>query len=290
MRMKVLVLGATGMLGHAVLGALVDQPGIEPAGAVRSAESAARLPARLRPAARILGDLTALDTLRAGLDATRPDVVVNCTSLAKADLQDPLKAFTVYSLLPRRLAQLCRDRAARLVQVSSDGVFSGSRGQYTERDLPDAADVYGAAKLLGEVDGPGAVTLRTSMVGHELGTRAGLLEWFLAQQGSCRCFDRAVFSGLPTVELAAIVRDVVLPQPRLQGIYHVAAAPISKYELLRRVAKVYGKSIDLVADSSVVIDRSLVAERFRADSGYTAPDWDRLVNIMHASHSFAARV
>jgi dTDP-4-dehydrorhamnose reductase len=216
--------------------------------------------------------------------------VVNCTSLAKADLQDPLKAFTVYSLLPRRLAQLCRDRGARLVQISSDGVFSGSRGQYTERDLPDAADVYGASKLLGEVDAPGAVTIRTSMVGHELGTRAGLLEWFLAQTGSCRSFDRAVFSGLPTVELAAIIRDVVLPRPQLQGIYHVAAAPISKHALLQRVAQVYGKAIDLVADSSVVIDRSLVAERFRADTGYSAPGWDRLVNIMHASQRLPARV
>ena len=288
--MRVLVLGATGMLGHAVLGALVGRPGIDAAGAVRSAGSAARLPPALRPAASILGDLTALETLRAGLDATRPDVVVNCTSLAKADLQDPLKAFTVYSLLPRRLAQLCRDRGARLVQISSDGVFSGARGLYTERDLPDAADVYGASKLLGEVDGPGAVTIRTSMVGHELGTHAGLLEWFLTQQGSCRSFDRAVFSGLPTVELATIIRDVVLPRPQLQGIYHVAAAPISKHALLRRVAQVYGKAIELVADSSVVIDRSLVAERFRADTGYTAPDWDRLVNIMHASQSTAARV
>ena len=272
--MKVLVLGATGMLGHAVLEALVGRPGIEATGAVRSAESAARLPAGLRPAANVLGDLTVLETLRAGLDATSPDVVVNCTSLAKADLQDPLKAFTVYSLLPRRLAQLCRDRGARLVQISSDGVFAGTRGRYTERDLPDAADVYGASKLLGEVDGPGALTIRTSMVGHELGTRAGLLEWFLAQQGSsCRSFDRAVFSGLPTVELASIIRDVVLPRPQLQGIYHVAAAPISKHELLGRVAQAYGKSIDLVADSSVVIDRSLVAARFRADTGYSAPDW-----------------
>ncbi len=211
------------------------------------------------------------------------------SAVAKADLQDPLKAFSVYAVLPRRLLHLCRLAGIRLVQIGSDGVFSGSRGGYTERDLPDAGDVYGLAKLLGEVEGPGALTIRTSMVGHELGTRGGLLEWFLAQQASCRCFDRAVFSGLPTPELARIIRDVVLPRPQLHGIYHVAAAPISKFDLLRRVAEVYGKQIDMVADSSVVMDRSLVAERFRSDTGYSAPDWSELVNIMHASQRTPAR-
>ncbi len=288
--MRVLVLGATGMLGHAVLRALSGRPGFEPAGAVRSAESALRLPSDLRPAARVMGDLTALDSLRSGLDAAQPDVVVNCTSLAKAHLHDPLSAFTVYSLLPQRLARLCRARGTRLVQISSDGVFSGARGLYSERDLPDATDVYGMSKLLGEVEGPHAITIRTSMLGHELGTQSGLLEWFLAQQDSCRCFDRAVFSGLPTIVLATIIRDIVLPRPQLQGIYHVAAAPISKYDLLRRVAQVYGKSIRLVADSSVVTDRSLVAARFAADTGYSAPDWTELVTLMHASQSTPARV
>jgi len=287
--MKVLVLGATGMLGHAVLRSLLHDVALEPIGAVRSADSLQKLPPALRQASRVLGDCTSLETLRSALEAARPDVVVNCTSVAKADLQDPLKAFSVYAVLPRRLLHLCRLAGIRLIQVGSDGVFSGSRGRYTELDVPDAGDVYGMAKLLGEAADPGALTIRLSMVGHELGTCAGLLEWFLAQQGSCRCFDRAVFSGLPTAEIARIIRDVVLPRPQLHGIYHVAAAPISKFDLLRRVAEVYGKQIELVADSSVVMDRSLVAERFRLDTGYSAPDWSELVNIMHASQHIPAR-
>ena len=286
--MKVLVLGATGMLGHAQLAALLEAPGFEARGTVRAPDSLRRLPAALRAAAVVAGDLERPDALPTLLEAERPAVVINCTSLPKADLQDPAKAYAFYGVLPRRLAHLCRERGIRLVQVGSDGVFSGSRGHYGERDLPDATDVYGTAKLLGEVDGPGAVTIRTSIVGPELGTRAGLLEWFLAQSGPVRAFDRAMWSGLPTIVLARLVRDAILPRPALQGIYHVASAPVSKYALLRHIAAAWGREVEWIVDSSVAIDRTLDASRFRDATGWVAPAWAELVNIMHTHHRLSS--
>jgi dTDP-4-dehydrorhamnose reductase len=162
-------------------------------------------------------------------------------------------------------------------------VFSGKKGRYTEEDAPDATDVYGLSKYLGELKDPHTFTIRTSIIGHELRGSNGLLEWFLSQEKRCNCYGRAVFSGLPAVVLAQIVGDVVLKHPELSGVYHVAAEPISKCELLRLIAEVYGKSIEIVPDDRLVVDRSLNAERFRKATGYVAPDWRTLIRIMHSS-------
>jgi dTDP-4-dehydrorhamnose reductase len=185
-------------------------------------------------------------------------------------------------MLPHRLARVCGLVGARLVHVSTDCVFSGAKGGYIEADFADADDLYGRSKYLGEVDYPHAVTLRTSIIGHELDGARSLLCWFLAQGSSVRGFTRAVFSGLPTVELARVIRDYVLPAPALRGLYHVSSAPINKYELLGLIAKTYGKSIDITPQDEPVIDRSLDSTRFRAATGYSPPPWPDLIEQMRA--------
>lgn len=282
--MKALVLGVSGMLGNAVFRLLADSPGFEVLGTARSAAVASRLREDLRP--RILAgvDVEQIDSLTRAFAAARPDVVINCIGLVKqlAEADDPLAALPINSILPHRLARLCDIAGARLVHVSTDCVFLGTRGMYSESDAPDAQDLYGRSKLLGEVDYPHAITLRTSIIGHELGSAHGLVGWFLAQSASVRGYTKAIFSGLPTVELAAVIRDRVLPAPSLHGLYHVAAAPIAKYELLRLVASAYGKSTEIMPDDRVVIDRSLDGSRFRAATGYEAPPWPELIRRMHA--------
>jgi len=148
--------------------------------------------------------------------------------------------------LPHRLARLCELSGARLVHMSTDCVFAGDKGCYLESDPSDAKDLYGRSKFLGEVAYPHAVTLRTSIIGHELQSAHGLVGWFLAQQERCNGYTKAVFSGLPTVVLAQIIRDVVIPRPDLSGVYHVAAEPIAKYDLLKLIAETYGKTIEIV--------------------------------------------
>lgn len=286
---KILVLGATGMLGSAVFTVLSRGAGFSVQGTVRTAGSMRLFPAE--SAARLVeaGDLEDPARLEHVLDLVSPQVVVNCLSIGKPMPADPMKIVSMFGVLPRRLSLLCANRGIRLVQMGTDGVFSGARGRYAETDLPDATDAYGVAKFLGEVDAPHAITLRSSIVGPELRGHAGLLDWFLAQPERCTAYRRVVFSGLPTNVLAEVIRDVVLPRPDLHGVYHVAAPAISKFELLQLIAARYGHGIELTPVDTPVSDRSLAAARFTAATGYTAPDWPSLVEAMHSYHRSIAR-
>lgn len=279
--MKILILGGSGMLGNAMFRVMSEKA--EAYATVRSAAAIQHFPTQLQH--RIFSGVDVLDqdSLIDMLGRLRPDVVVNCVGLVKqlAESEDPLNVLPINSILPHRLARICALAGARLVHVSTDCVFEGTKGGYLETDVSDATDLYGKSKFIGEVDYPNAVTLRTSIIGHELGSAQGLVEWFLSQKGGIKGYAKAVFSGLPTVELARVIRDVVIPRPDLRGVYHVASAPIAKLDLLRLIATVYGKEIDIMPDGAVVIDRSLNAERFLAVTGYAPPPWLDLVKAMH---------
>jgi dTDP-4-dehydrorhamnose reductase len=281
--MKILVLGASGMLGHAMMSVLSERKDWQVSGTLRS-DAAKRYFSEAVAQNLIAGvDVENNDALVKVFGRVKPDCVINCVGLIKqlADHDDPLVAIPINALLPHRLARLCEVGGARLVHVSTDCVFSGRKGRYTEADESDAQDLYGRSKFIGEVAYPHTVTLRTSIIGHELNSAHGLIGWFLSQQGSCRGFSKAIFSGLPTVELARIVRDIVIPDAGLSGLYHVSAKPIDKFALLELTAKVYGKTIQIIPDDKLVIDRSLDSSRFTARTGYVAPEWPQLIEAMH---------
>lgn len=282
--MKVLVIGASGMIGSTVLRVLSEKRGWEVFGSVRDV-SVQRFFSPAIGGRLIAGiDVEQSDSLVKVLDQVRPDVVVNCAGLTKhkPEAEDPLVSIPINTLMPHRLAGMCKLVGARLIHISTDCVFSGETGNYTEDDFADARDVYGKSKALGEVDYPHAITLRTSTIGHELQSKYGLLDWFLSQEGRCKGYTRAVFSGLPTVVFAQVVRDVVIPHAALSGLYHVAAKPIGKFDLLKLIADIYGKTIDILPDEKLVIDRSLDAKRFQLATGYIAPEWPELIELMHA--------
>lgn len=280
--MKVLVLGASGMIGSTMLRILAKQLDWQVIGTVRSESALGRVPSAI--ASRLIPaiDLTNGDVLVRLFRECRPEVVVNCAGLTKhvPDGNEPIAALTMNALFPHRLLELCGLSGARLIHVSTDCVFSGSKGNYSETDLADARDVYGKTKHFGEVATQGSITLRTSTIGHEFGTRLGLLEWFLAQS-QCKGYRRAIFSGLPTVEFARVVRDVVIPNASLSGLYHVGAEPIDKEHLLRLIAREYGLATEIEPDDSVAIDRSLDSRRFSEATGYRVADWTALVKQMH---------
>lgn len=279
----ILIMGASGMLGNAFVRLFAGSSGYRTVGAVRALSSAAG--AFDGYDVELIGGLDAesSDNLAHVMAAAKPDVVVNCVGVIKqaGNVKDVMTAVPINTLLPHRLLTLCKLAGARLVHVSTDCVFSGDKGDYREGDVCDADDVYGRTKLLGELYEAPAVTVRTSIIGHELRGRASLLEWFLAQEGSTRGFTNAIFSGVPTTHLARIVRDFVLPDPSLSGLYHVSAAPIAKYDLLRLIAERYGKVIAIEPDDALVIDRSLDSTRFRAATGYVPPSWPDLIDEMY---------
>jgi len=279
--MRVLVFGASGMLGNAMLRVFSQQHDCAVYGTLRSPNFALQ---DLAPRSQLLHGIHAdqADSLIAAFTQSRPQVVINCVGLVKqlASSEDPLKAIPINGLLPHRLANLCELTNARLVHISTDCVFSGNRGNYRESDLPDAQDLYGRSKLIGEVGYRHAITLRTSIIGHELGRDHGLVGWFLSQQERIRGYTEAIFSGLPTCELARVVRDFVIPNTGLQGLYHVAAEPISKHDFLKIVNREYGKNLQIEPDDKVKINRSLDASRFREATGYVSPTWPDLIAQM----------
>ncbi len=279
---NILVLGASGMLGHAVLRFFSQSSGYQVWGSARAWSVPTQLPVEVRERIVCGVDVENTDSLTRLFTLARPDVVINCIGLVKqlAQADDPLAAIPINAMLPHRLAGLCEMVRARFVHISTDCVFAGTRGQYREVDESDARDLYGRSKYLGEVDYPHAVTLRTSIIGHELNSTHGLVGWFLAQQGAVRGFTRAIFSGLPTIELARVIRDFVIPYPELTGTYHVSVEPISKFELLSLIANAYGKDITIKPDDKLVIDRSLDSSRFRQTTGYAPPSWPDLVALM----------
>lgn len=283
--MRVLVLGATGLLGSTIFRVLAADPGLDTVGTLRSPELARFFP---RAAEERLVQVDALDNLASlgdVLEAAAPDVVINCLGTPRAEWSRFERLIELFALVPHRLGQLCSRRGIRLIHVSSDGVFSGRSGGYVEGDVTDATDPYGIAKQLGEVEGRQALTLRTSIIGHSLRGDSGLVDWLLAQSGSCRGYSEAIFSGLPTVVLARIMRDVILPRAELEGVYHLAAAPISKFDLLRLVAARYGKDIDIVADAGHARNLSLSPLKFQRATGYTAPPWPDLIDAMYRDHA-----
>ena len=244
---KILVLGASGMLGNAVMRIFSESAEFRVTGTVRSARTIQLLPGNLRGQIIAGVDVENVDALVSVFSRVSPTVVINCVGLVKqlSEADDPLLAIPINSILPHRLARLCTVSGARLIHLSTDCVFSGSKGMYREVDVSDAKDLYGRSKYLGEVDYPNAITLRTSIIGHELEGARSLVGWFLAQTGTVKGFRKAIFSGFPTVEVAKLIRDYVIPNPGLRGLYHVSADPINKFDLLRLVAKVYRKRLKL---------------------------------------------
>lgn len=278
---RILVIGASGMLGHAAIRVLA--PDFEVWGACRHPE---RLPDLGVPSARLLGGLDASDACSATnlVDHVKPDLVLNAVGIVKQkdEAKAAVPSIAVNSLWPHVLADACERAGVRMVHVSTDCVFSGTRGMYTEYDVPDAFDLYGRSKLLGEViDRPGVVTLRTSIIGWQIREATGLVQWFAAHRNEpLHGYTKAIFSGLTTRALTEVVRDVILPDASLNGLFHVSAEPIDKYTLLGKIATAMGWQVDITPVDTPAIDRSLNSSRFRTRTGWMPTDWNEMLNVL----------
>jgi len=282
--MRILILGATGMLGHKLAQSLGRK--IEVWGAVRG-DGNALIDLGLIGPDRIIAGIEASDegSLRSAIEKCRPDVVVNAVGVVKQvpESADVISTLNLNAILPHRLAQLGREYSFRLITISTDCVFSGEKGMYTEDDRPDAADLYGLSKYLGEVNAPNVLTIRTSIIGPEIEGAHGLVEWFLSNRGGqVKGFTNAIFSGFPTIVFADIIERLIVDHPGLSGVYHVSSEPISKFDLLRLINVHYNAGIEIVPDDSFRIDRSLDSDRFRAATGFTPENWETMVERMAA--------
>jgi dTDP-4-dehydrorhamnose reductase len=225
-------------------------------------------------------DIVHTDELVGVLADFHPQAVVNAVGIVKQQsaAKESIPSIDINALFPHRLAVLCQAVGARLIHMSTDCVFSGRKGNYQESDLSDAEDLYGKSKYLGEVHEAHSVTLRTSIIGTELSRKKSLVEWLLAQKGPIKGYQKAVFSGFTTMEMARIIESLLVQHPHASGLYHVSSAPISKLELLAKIKEKLGLSVQIVADESVSIDRSLDSRRFRMEFGYMPPAWDDMLD------------
>jgi dTDP-4-dehydrorhamnose reductase len=229
-----------------------------------------------------IGDVDArnIDRVADVIKTVAPEAVVNCVGLVKQrpNAKSSALAIQINSLFPHQLRDVCEDVGARLIHFSTDCVFSGRTGNYRESDVPDATDVYGRSKLLGEVDHAPGLTLRTSIIGLELSHHASLIEWFLAQRGPIKGFRRAIYSGITTMEMGRLVDRLLERHRNLHGVWHVASSPISKYDLLVKLARALGRmDVEIVPDETFECDRSLRAEAFQAATRYEPPSWDEML-------------
>lgn len=279
--MRILILGITGMLGNTIFRLLSDIEQYQVFGTARNANALHYFKNNKSIITSI--DVTNHDALIHSFVVAQPHLVINCIGLVKqlSASNNPLHAIPINTLLPHRLAEICRATQARLIHISTDCVFSGKIGGYLETDFPDATDLYGRSKLLGEIYYPNTITLRTSIIGHEIDGNKSLLNWFLSQEKSTKGFRKVIFSGLPTIEIARIILEYIIPNTKLEGLYHVSSKPINKYNLLCEIAKIYKKDIEITPDDNLVIDRSLNAQKFKNDVGYTPPDWPDLIKKMY---------
>lgn len=281
--MKIGILGATGMLGHKL---------VQVIGLNHDVKATCR---SLSPA---LKGYDFFNNVFEGFEANdikvfekfikeeRFDVVINCIGIIKQQKSayDPIPSIEINSLFPHKINKICKEQGTRFIHISTDCVFSGTKGQYIESDEPDATDLYGKSKELGEVT-DAALTIRTSIIGHEISSQLSLVNWFLSQKETVNGYQKAIYSGLPTIHLANVILKIINNHPNLYGLYHVASAAINKYDLLCLIAKYYKKNISILPYDQFENDKSLISDKFRNETKILIPSWEDLIFEMQEDFS-----
>jgi dTDP-4-dehydrorhamnose reductase len=277
---KILVLGVNGMLGNTIFRYFSTNNQFDVIGVCR--QTVPEL-ASFSKNIKIVNNLIEYDSLINIFNSFKPSVVINCVGIIKqSDIsKHVLDSIPVNSLFPHRLAGLCGLINARLIHFSTDCVFSGNKGSYLESHNPDPIDLYGRSKLIGEVMDQNSITLRTSIIGHELKSNKSLLNWFLSSQNEIKGFKNAYFSGLTTLEVAKVIEKHILPNSEINGLFHLASDRISKYELLSKISEVYNHKINIIPEYDYFIDRSLNCDKFINKTGYSITPWSLQINEMY---------
>ena len=282
--MKLLILGSSGLLGNTLTKYFFEKQEYETFGYLRNSSKQQFFSKKYTDRLIVIEDFLNIVNLKKNIKDLKPDVIINCvgqnnkfTNINSGNLE---KLVYINSIFPYKLKEICEEVHSRLIHFSSDCVFSGNKGFYSEKDNPDPIDIYGKSKLLGELNFENIITIRKSVIGHELVSKDGLLEWFLDQENYVEGYQKAVFSGLTVLELARIIHMYILPNSNINGIIHLSGEPISKYDLLNMIAKQYKKIIKIIPNKKININRTLNGENFIKLTGYQTKSWKSLIKSM----------
>ena len=282
--MRIIILGSNGLLGNTIIRYFFENFNYETYGFCRDSSKLGFLNKNDFKRIKIVKDIFNTEDLKKKIEKIKPDVIINSIGITnKIKNQNSnfiQKIIHINSLFPHQLQQLCLQLDIRLIHLSSDCVFSGDKGFYSEQDNPDPIDIYGKSKLLGELDYENTITIRKSVIGHEISSKNGLLEWFLKQEGEVKGYKKAIFSGITVLELAKVIDMHIIPNQNLRGVYHVSGQSISKYNLLKIIASEYKKVIKIIPNEEVKIDRSLNSIKFNKITGYQSEAWPKLIKSM----------
>ena len=280
--MKILIFGASGMLGNNLLKIFSENINFESYGVVRNKVKIGNTLEYSKNLIEI-SDVRNFEEVFQICENISPNVIINCIGIIKQkkDIDNRIQTIQINSLLPHQLFNISKKVGAKLIHFSTDCVFSGKEGNYEEIHNPDAEDFYGLSTRLGEVHDKGALTLRTSIIGHELNTAKSLIDWFLSQKEEVKGFKNAIFSGLTTIEMGKVLENILLHNYDLTGLFHLSVNPINKFDLLKLVAEIYKKDIKIIEDNNVVIDRSLNSSNLRSITGYNPPSWRELITELN---------
>ncbi len=228
-------------------------------------------------------DAEKFETVKNAIEFIKPDAIINAIGVIKQlpSSNNVVKTLTINSIFPHLVAEIAQKINARFIEISTDCVFSGKKGNYSEDDLPDAYDLYGKSKNLGEVSGENCLTFRTSIIGRELLTANSLVDWFLTNRGkSVKGYVNAIYSGFPTIVLAEIIADLLIKQPNLSGLYHLSSEPINKFDLLCLIRDAYKADIEIERFEGFSTDKSLNSAKFRQQTGFFPRNWERMIAQM----------
>jgi len=288
--MKILILGINGMLGSTLFFHLSQNKKNDIFGTTRNKVLLRSFKNKNNIFCGV--DATEFSTFRSIIEKSKPDLIINCIGVIKQKLNDiNLTNMTLINTdFPKYLNDICKNFNMRMIHISTDCVFSGNTGMYNELSVPDPIDEYGLSKLKGEVvDSKNTLTLRMSIVGHEMTTNYSLLDWFLSQKSSVTGYSKAIFSGLTTLELSSIIEKYVINSD-MSGLYHIGNSPIDKMLFLKIVAKHYKKSIQILDSSQFKINRSLDSSFFTNQTGYIKPTWDKMVMDLYSQDYLKYRI
>lgn len=283
--MKILILGAGGMLGHQVWLKCINEFGVNQVACTLRKDKVYYDQYTVFKTGEVFDkiDVFNFDAVESVLGKFNPDFIINCVGLTlrKEELQDIEKCYEINSMLPHRLALWGLSNNCRIIHFSTDCVFDGKKGSYIEVDIPTASDAYGKSKFLGEIAYLNSLTMRLSIVGRELETKSELVEWIISQKGKAiNGYTNAIYSGLTTHEVAKQVVKVIMKHPTLYGTYHVASEPISKYELLKKVNEIYGLNITINQNTDYKSDKTLLCTKYSQATGFVMPKWDLMIKEM----------
>jgi len=288
-RKRVLVFGVTGMLGHMLVRVLSQTHSIF--GTISTLYDQHKRIDRLLPKSQCIDQLDVTELLKVDslIRNVQPDVVLNCVGLIKhkMDKRRILDAVVINSVFPHQLAEICTNLGVRLIHFSTDCVFAGTPGVKRLTDVPDAVDVYGSTKRLGEVTYGTSLTLRTSFIGRQIAGDEELIEWALSQRGqTISGYQNAIYSGLTTRALSDVVAQVIDQCPELIGLFQVASTPISKFDLLSKLNVRLRLGMTINRNTAFECDRTLDGSEFSKITGIQVPSWESMLSELCEDQAF----